>query len=254
MTSAWSHFRFAFLTCVLLAALVAVMGVAASAQGDTPSWNKNIPKPTPKPTPRPSNPPRHTTTRRTPPPPPSRPLLAVQFRIFKVNDNNSQVEVSPLTVFNKGDRLRIAMKSSEDVYLYVIHQQAPSSDGQLFFPDSRINNGQNFISKNVEAVVPSACPPGTPVQLCGYTVDSAVGQEVFTMIFTRNPSVDLLEKASGGINSALKPEVLEAYANSLNQKLDTSARADSVFGRMVRNLNPKSNDKIIVRYVLNKRG
>jgi hypothetical protein len=178
----------------------------------------------------------------------------VQFRIFKVNDNNSQVEVSPLTVFNKGDRLRIAMKSSEDVYLYVIHQQQPTADGQLYFPDSRINNGQNFIPKNVEAVVPSACPPGTPMQLCGYTVDATVGQEVFTMIFTRNPSVDLLEKASGGINSALKPEVLEAYANSLNQKLDTSGRADSVFGRMVRNLNPKSNDKIIVRYVLNKRG
>jgi hypothetical protein len=254
MSSAWSHFRFAFLTCALLTGLIAVISGPASAQGDTPSWNKNIPKPTPKPTPHPSKPPpRHTTTRRTPPPP-AGPLLSVQFRIFKVNDNNSQVEVSPLTVFNKGDRLRIAMKSSEDVYLYVIHQQAPSTDGQLYFPDSRINNGQNFIPKNVEAVVPSACPPGTPAQLCGYTVDATAGQEVFTMIFTRNPSVDLLEKASGGINSALKPEVLEAYANSLNQKLDTSGRADSVFGRMVRNLNPKSNDKIIVRYVLNKRG
>jgi hypothetical protein len=250
MVSAWIRIRLVLLVVGLFAVLG--MGVAHQtfAQSDTPSWNKNIPKATPKPKPKPAKT-RHTQSR---PVQPSQPLLAVQFRIFKVNDNNSQVEVSPLSVFNKGDRLRIAMKSNQDVYLYVIHQQTPDSDGQLYFPDSRINSGQNFMTKDTELVIPSACPPGTPSQLCGFTVDGAVGQEVFSMIFTRNPSVDLLEKASGGINSELKPQVLDAYANSLNQKLDTSGRADSVFGRLIRNTNPKANDKIIVRYALNKRG
>lgn len=250
MTSAWTRLRNAAL--IAAAAAFTFMGVEQQsyAQSDTPSWNKNIPKssPKPKPKPKPTTRPHHT------PPAPSAPLLAVQFRIFKVNDNNSQVEVSPLSVFSKGDRLRIAMKANQDVYLYVIHQQTPDSDGQLFFPDSRINSGQNFMAKNTELLIPSACPPGTPSQLCGFTVDGTVGQEVFSMIFTRNPSVDLLERSSGGINSELKPQVLEAYANSLNQKLDTSGRADTVFGRLIRNTNPKANDKIVVRYVLNKRG
>jgi hypothetical protein len=247
----------ALLTCAFASLCLAV------GQSDTPSWNKAIPKPTPKPTPKPAP---KATPKPTPKPvkprpkpvahkarQPAEPLLSVQFRIFKVNDNNSQVEVSPLTVFNKGDRIRIAMKANQEVYLYMIRQEAPDQSGRLFFPDSRINGGQNFLAKDAELVVPSACGPGTPTQMCSFPIDATSGQEVFTMIFSRSPSVELLESQTGTVNAELKPQVLDSYVNSLRQKLDTTGRADSIFGRRVQNLNP-ADDKIVVRYVLNKRG
>ena len=250
MTSLWNRIRMAILVSLTIGSVFVGAEYQGHAQSDTPSWNKNKTQPTPKP----KTTPTKTTHTKPKPPKPTDPLLAVQFTIYKVNPNNSQVEVSPLSVFSKGDRLRISLKSNLDVYLYVIHQKSPDSDGQLYFPDSRINSGQNFLGKNTSMLIPSACPPGTAPELCGFNVDGAVGQEVFIMIFTRNPSVDILEKAAAGINSEMKPEMLDAYANSLNQKLDTSGRADSVFGRLIRNVNPKANDKIVVRYVLNKRG
>jgi hypothetical protein len=123
----------------------------------------------------------------------------------------------------------------------------------LFFPDSRINGGQNYLAKDVELLVPSGCGGGTPTQMCSFPVDGVSGQEVFTMIFSRSPSVELLESQTGSVTAELKPQVLEAYANSLRQKLDTTGRADSIFGRKVQNLNA-ADDKIVVRYVLNKHG
>jgi hypothetical protein len=243
----------AILACMFAMAFIAVERTATAQ--DTPSWNKNIPKETPAPTPKRVTPrPRPRPAQPKPRPAPAAQLLSVQFRIFRVTDTNTQIEVNPLTVFNKGDRLRIAMKANQDVYLYVIHQKVPDQSGRLFFPDSRLNNGQNFLAKNSEVLVPSGCVGPVPPQECSYTVDGTAGQEAFTMIFTRNPSINLLENESGGINSEIKPQTLVAYATSSNQQLDTTGRADSTFGRLVRNVNPKANNQIIVRYVLNKRG
>jgi hypothetical protein len=241
--------------------LMLVMALPAVAQ-DSPSWNKTVPKETPKPKPTPApKPPVKRAAKATPrpaprprPKQPAQPLLAVQFRVFKVNDNNSQVEVNPLTVFNKGDRIRIAMKANQDVYLYVIRQPAATDDGSIFFPDSRINSGQNFLVRDTEVVLPGGCGAGVLPQDCALRVDANPGPEVFTMILSRSPSIDLLENQTTAITNGLKPQVLEGYLRNANLKLDTSGRADSIFGRMVRNTDPKANDKIIVRYLLNKRG
>lgn len=256
----WHTFRPDSLATAILLALAACAAVsaprAARAQ-DTPSWNKTptAPKPAPaKPTPKPRPAPK--PVRRAPAPEPARPAtppLTVQFRILKVNENNSQVEVSPVTVFNRGDRLRIAVKSSEDVYLHVIHQQAPNQSGRVFIPDSQFNSGQNFIPRGREFIVPSGCPPGGAPSACSYLVDGPAGQEFFTLIFSRGPSVNLLEGAAAAAGS-IRPQDLDAYMNAAGQKVDASGRGDTIFSRQVRNLNPRSNDRVAVRYVLNKKG
>ena len=235
----------------LLAAIAFLAGCfafsgKAVAQSNSPSWNASHPNATPKPTRKP--PVVHPT-------PVHRPaaLLSVQYRIFKINDDGSQVDVSPLTVFHRGDHLRIAMRADQNVYLYVIRQATPSSDGQLFFPDSRINNGQNLLTKSAEIVAPSKCDAGTPSELCSYTVDGEVGNEVFTMIFTKNPSVSLLETNSGNVNGGITADVLRDYANSVNERLTTGINQKTHYIQ-VTNSSAKSSDKIVVSVPLHKGG
>src|SRR6266496_27976 len=82
----------------------------ANGQRDTASWNRHRTKATPTPTKKPT--PRQRIVRNVPPPAPP---LSVQMRIIKVNQDNSGVDVSQTNRFHNGDRLRIAMKSDQDV-------------------------------------------------------------------------------------------------------------------------------------------
>ena len=229
----------------------AVCGRPARAQNDTPSWNKNVSKPPAKSTPKPRPAPRRKPTPR--PTPSAGAPLSVQYRVLKVNENNSQVEVNPVTIFNRGDHLRFAVKADENVYLFVIHQKSAGQSGTIYLPDTGINNGQNSLVKDQEFVISAACRPGAPAYNCSYVVDGGSGQEVFTLIFSRSPTIKLLDSgvgADGGIN----PQALDAYVNGLNQNLDQSTRGDTVFARRFRNLNTPADGQVVVRLLLNKKG
>jgi hypothetical protein len=243
--------------CAVLTALAITLAacgafaVPAHAQ-DSPSWNKDVPKPEPKPTRRAPAPRRAPPpARRVEPPAPSAPLLSVQYRVLKINPDNTQVEVSPVTVFNRGDRVRIAVKANQDVYLYVVNQKAAGQSGRVVIPDSQLNNGQNFLAKDQEVAFPSGCASGAQSAGCSYAVDNGAAPEFFTMIFSRSPAVSLLETAveAGG---DIKGQALDAYAQGAGQNLDTTARGDTVFSRRIRALRPA--DQVVVRFALNKRG
>jgi len=94
------------------------------------------------------------------------PLLKLQWRVLKVADDGSDEETSPLAMFHTGDRLRLAVKTNQDGYLYIIHQASPTSPGQIIFPDSRLNGGRNDVGKYQELILPSNCPPGIPRRDC----------------------------------------------------------------------------------------
>lgn len=212
---------------------------------DTGRWNPAAPKPKAKPRPKPAAP-------RPQAPPPKARTLAVQYRLLMVNDNDSQVEVSPVTVFNSGDRLRLAIKADDDVYVFVIHQKGPGLPGSIYFPDTRFAI-QNHIRKGEQLLFPSNCAGVRTPAGCSYEIDRASGQEFFTLIFSRTENVPLFEQAAraGGIINA---SALDSYLGGLAQKLDSSTRGDTVFARRFRNLNPKSADMVVVRLVLIKRG
>jgi hypothetical protein len=230
-----------------LAALFACAGFSVRARAqDTPSWNKNVPKTTTRRTPR-------RTTRHTPPRTPSAPPISAQYRVLKVNDNGSQVEVNPITVFNRGDRLRFAVKASENVYLFVIRQPSATQPGMILIPDSRINSGQNSLVKDQEFAISSPCAPGASAYQCSYEVSGGDGQEVFTLIFSRQPTLKILDDAVGS-GGSISPQALDAYVNSLAERLDTSERGDTVFSRRFRNTNPQTGGTLVVRLTLNKRG
>lgn len=238
--------RAAALACGLL---VACPAAAHAQRRDTGAWDPSAkPKPAAKPAPRPK--PRPAAPR--PQPAPRARTLAVQYRLLKVNRNDSQVEVSPVTVFNGGDRLRVAVKADDDVYLFVIHQRGPGQPGTIYFPDTRVG-AQNHVRKGEQLVVPSNCPSAATPADCSFEIDGARGQEFLTLVFSRSESIPLIERtaeAGGAVSAA----ALEAYVGGLAQRLDSSTRGDTVFARRFRNLNPKSADLVVVRLALNKRG
>jgi hypothetical protein len=236
--------RLAALACGLL---VACCAAAPAQRRDTGAWD-----PSAKPKPKPTKPAPHRPAPTRPRPAARARSLAVQYRLLKVNRNDSQVEVSPVTVFNRGDRLRLAVRADDEVFLFVIHQKGPGQPGSIYFPDTRVG-AQNHVAKGEQLVFPSNCPDATTPADCSFEFDGASGQELFTLIFSRSESVPLLDRAAeaGGTVSA---GALDAYVGGLAQKLDSSTRGDTVFARRFRNLNPKTADLVVVRLVLNKRG
>jgi hypothetical protein len=256
------HRRFAlrFLAYTLgLLLSQALTGASATlqAQDDTPSWNKTPSKTKPAAAPPASSPAR--TRQRVPPGSarrapraPLTPLLSMQYRILKVEQNGSQIEVSPITVFNPGDRIRFSIKTDVDCYLYIIRQRDPDEPGKVVFPNTQINAGQNFLRRGQEFFVPSGCPQGTTSWDCTYTVGTDSGQDFYTFVFSRDTATNLPLNALTD-DAHIKPQALRQLWVTSRQKLSEPQRGDTDFSLRVRNLNRNADDELILRYVLNKR-
>src|SRR5258705_7818967 len=83
------------------------------------------------------------------------PLLKLEWRVYKVRDDGSQEETSPLAVFHNGDRLPGSGRTNQDGYLYIVHQRAPTAPGQIIFSYLRLNNCSDVVTKRQEVVLPS---------------------------------------------------------------------------------------------------
>lgn len=257
--------RVSWSASLVLSALVLVAGWAcvpvaavAAAQEDTPGWNKT-PKPKTEPTPksnvrRPTPQPARPRPQRTTPVvrPPQGPMLSLQYRVFKVEPSGSEVEVNPVTVFGMEDRIRFGFKANEDGYITIIRQSDPNMPGRILFPDSRINNGHNFVKGGQELVVPTACASARSPIECTYPINGNTGQDYYTVIFSRDPSPNLPPDAVQA-DGNVRPQSLRQYWAASGQKLSEPQRGDTIFSQKLTNLNPRSGDEIIIRYFLNKR-
>jgi Domain of unknown function (DUF4384) len=177
-------------------------------------------------------------------------LLKLEWRVYKVRDDGSQEETSPLAVFHNGDRLRVSVRTNQDGYLYIVHQVAPNAPGQIIFPDSRLNNGSNVVSKGQEFVLPSNCPANMDRRDCALIVTPPAGQEIFHLVFTRDPFTDLpnsAAEATGGI----PPEALVKMRSDSGQILKRM-RGSTPLSVLVINTNTKDNEDIFETLVLNK--
>jgi hypothetical protein len=177
-------------------------------------------------------------------------LLKLEWRVYKVRDDGSQQETSPLAVFHTGDRLRVSVRTNQNGYLYIVHQPSPNSPGQIIFPDSRLNNGSNVVSRNQEFVLPSNCPADIEPRDCALIVTPPAGQELFHLVFTRDPFTDLpnsAAEATGGI----PPEALIRMKSQSGQVLKR-VQGSTPLSFLVTNTNTKDNEDIFETLVLNK--
>lgn len=177
-------------------------------------------------------------------------LLKLEWRVHKVKDDGSQEETSPLAVFHDGDRLRVSVRTNQDGYLYIVHQTAPTAPGQIIFPDSRLNNGNNVVTKGQEFVLPSNCPPIMQRRDCSLLVSLPAGQELFHLIFTRDPFTDLPSNASE-LTGGIPPEALVKLKADSGQVLKRS-RGNTPLSVLVTNTNTRDNEDIFETLVLNK--
>jgi len=193
------------------------------------------------------------------------PLLTVQYRVLIKRPDGSQGESSVASVFHAGDQLRLGVTANQDGFLYVIYQKE-NQDGLVMFPDSRVNNGENYVSKNREFILPPVnCPADDPNQ-CWYQVTNDPSKEFFIVVFSRDQIVDLPNSAGGSevVKSALasgvlKKEIIDNYIKSarmqdykLYSRPANATNAGSRYAIWVTNINRTDNEEVIVRVPLNK--
>lgn len=191
------------------------------------------------------------------------PLMALQLRLMLVNKDGSESEVNPLAPFTPKDRLRLSVKANQRGFLYIIRQRSPEEEGEIIFPSTLVNGGNNLVSANYEYVLPTNCPRDIikNPRDCALTLFSYkdAPQEYFTLIFSRDQLVGLPDDVKNARLSAanlmtagkLKSNVLVGMIEDSNQEL-VSQTGDTPFAVRIVNVNEKDNEEIIETFVLNK--
>lgn len=137
------------------------------------------------------------------------PSLTIELRVYKRVDNDTKQAVNPLTVFHTGDNIQISLTPNQSGYLYIIHH-LESKDGELVFPDSRIDNGRNYIEKGREYLIPRVCASSSANECYWTLTPSPANKEQFTIIFTPKIANDLtvrLTENGGLIKQVLIDEI-----------------------------------------------
>ncbi|HKV38933.1 MAG TPA: DUF4384 domain-containing protein [Blastocatellia bacterium] len=191
-------------------------------------------------------------------------LLTLEYRILERAEDSEQVEANPLTLFHAGDRVRLSVKANQDGYLYIVNQTEDSNGRavdppRLIFPDSRINNGQNFVRMNEEIVLPGGCSQEFVDQQgrCWWWMNQKAGTEVIILILSRDLITDLQDNTSAGM---VKADYIARLKASSGERLRRTGRPDlspeqgGGAGRYitwVTNTNTADNEELIETVRLN---
>jgi hypothetical protein len=191
------------------------------------------------------------------------PLLTVQYRLLKLRPQGTQLDIHPASQVFAGDMLRLAVTPNQEGFLYVIHQYE-GEDGTILFPNTRVNDGQNFVAKNQEFLLPPGNCGAPDPRACWYKVSPSTKKEYFIVVFSRDLILDLPSQAaqaalaSGG---AVKSALIDEYVRTVNPQRDyvitgrpRGARIGtaSPYAVWVINKNAKDNEEIVLRVPLNK--
>lgn len=186
------------------------------------------------------------------------PLLTVQLRLLMQGTDGQPTEVNRLNTFFPGQRLRLGVMSNQNGYLAIFRQAAAGADAQRIFPDARANAGSNFVTRNVESIVPSNCATGVD---CWYPIMGPAGNEVFTIIFSRDEDVteDIIEQATRN-GGRVTQQILDAAVAQSGQRIEILSRPEGlarnnpagVHAAWFRNINRANSEDIILVVPLSK--
>ncbi|HEX8098357.1 MAG TPA: DUF4384 domain-containing protein [Pyrinomonadaceae bacterium] len=119
----------------------------------------------------------------SPSPKPTGPL-ALGYTLYTRDPNGDAVRVDPSREFRAGDRVRIALETNSDGYLYVFHTE---NDGQpeMIYPDQRLDEGDNFIEAHVPTEIPSSKEQDERFRW--FVFDNRPANERLYIVLTREP-------------------------------------------------------------------
>jgi hypothetical protein len=81
--------------------------------------------------------------------------IGLGYTLFMRDPSGRGVRVEPGHEFHSGDRVRISLEPNVDGFLYVFHTEG-AGQPEMIYPDSRLNEGDNWIEAHVPMEVPSS--------------------------------------------------------------------------------------------------
>jgi hypothetical protein len=149
-----------------------------------------------------------------------RPPLGLRYTILK-RSGDGQVEISTDTVFHAGDRIRLAVETNDDGYLYVVNRGS-SGTWKLLFPSPEIKDGDNRIGRRTRYEIPSGYT---------FTFDEQAGEEKLFIVLSRQPEPDL-ERLIYNLGQGGKPAEAKPEAGQPKMLLASAAFNDDVIGKL----------------------
>jgi Domain of unknown function (DUF4384) len=107
--------------------------------------------------------------------------LGLRYSILKQMAGSRPAEVSPDTVFQSGDRIRLSIEANDTAHLYIV-QRGSSGNWSLLFPSPEISGGDNLIERGKHYEIPAGH---------WFAFDEQAGMEKLFMVLSREPQTDL---------------------------------------------------------------
>ncbi len=146
-----------------------------------------------------------------------RPALGLRYTILK-RTGDGQTETDADAVFHAGDRIRLAVETNDDGYLYVVNRGS-SGTWKVLFPSAEIKEGDNRIQRRVRFEIPSGYT---------FTFDEQPGEEKLFIVLSRQPEPDL----EGLIYSLGQKSSAPAEAQKPKMLLASAAFSDDMIGKL----------------------
>jgi hypothetical protein len=108
--------------------------------------------------------------------------IGLGYTLYMRDENGNAMRVDPSREFRAGDRIRLALETNTDGYLYIFHTE---NDGepQMLYPDVRLEKGNN----RIEAHVPYEIPWNEPGVENWFKFDANPANERLYVVVTREP-------------------------------------------------------------------
>jgi hypothetical protein len=194
------------------------------------------------------------------PPKPGRPrrikaaLLTLEYRIIKQAEDGAPVETSPNVTFITGDQVQLRIKTNQNGYLHII-QSNEGEDGQIIFPDSRVNNGESAVNKNEERIVPFNCESKRKDN-CWLQFEPPAGREIFWVIFSREAVPEIISQVTRPGGMVKWPDLVRIKENATipTSRPHLSPQQGGGAGRYIQwvtNIDKSNNEQLIKKVSLN---
>lgn len=112
------------------------------------------------------------------------PALGVGYTLYMRNENGDAVRVDPSRNFRTGERVRLLLETNTDGYLYIFNT-TDNGDPVMIYPDTRLDDGGNYIEAHVPIEIPSREEQDENFRW--FTFDNKPGTERLYIVFSREP-------------------------------------------------------------------
>ncbi|HNB69972.1 MAG TPA: DUF4384 domain-containing protein [Acidobacteriota bacterium] len=183
--------------------------------------------------------------------------LRLELQLLKKMPDGRAETVNPLSTFFTDDQIRIWVRPNQDGYLYVFnHSETPDgrpvNQPQLIYPDSRLDSGRNFLRQGQEYNLPGSCLDGTHPDECWYTITPPVGNEVFTIVYSRELLLSLVDRQSGINQQQVLEELVQINTPFVRRTSGSSngRNFEQLFSIFITSTNPNKRAELIERFLI----